>query len=64
MPDAAFTDVVVGRVFIILGVKNSEMEESEWRIRARAVFQGSDTWARTGRSPEAPPIRAKPAKAA
>ena len=41
---------IVGRVFIILGCKNSEMPEEEWRYRARAVFQGNNIQTRTGRS--------------
>eukprot|EP00974_Lingulodinium_polyedra_P110550 10690114-Lingulodinium_polyedra.AAC.1 len=36
MEDPRYADVVVGRVFVILGCKNSEMDESEWRYRARA----------------------------
>ena len=50
MDDPRYADVVVGRVFIILGCKNSEMDEQEWRYRARAVFQGNNIWTRTGRS--------------
>ena len=41
MEDPTFTEVLVGRVFVILGCKNSVMPEAEWRYRARAVFQGN-----------------------
>ena len=50
MSDPAYSDVVVGRVFTILGCKNSEMPEDQWKYRARAVFQGNNIWTRTGRS--------------
>ena len=42
MNDTSLVEVLVGRVFVILGCKNSEMLESEWRYRARAVFQGNN----------------------
>ena len=35
--DESFTEVLVGRVFVILGVKYSELAESERKFRARAV---------------------------
>ncbi|CAK0824602.1 unnamed protein product, partial [Prorocentrum cordatum] len=50
MADGSYSDVVVGRVFVILGCMNSEMAEDQWRHRARAVFQGNNIWTRTGRS--------------
>ena len=50
MDDTSLTEVLVGRVFIILGCKNSEMPESEWRYRARAVFQGNNIQTRSGKS--------------
>ena len=50
MKDPNYDEVCVGRVFVILGCKNSEMPEEEWRYRARAVFQGNNIQTRTGRS--------------
>ena len=50
MNDTFLAEVLVGRVFVILGCKNSEMPESEWRYRARAVFQGNNIQTGSGKS--------------
>lgn len=50
MNDPAYQEVLVGRVFVILGCKNSEMSEDQWRYRPRAVFQANNIQARSGRS--------------
>ena len=50
MTDDAYSEVLVGRVFVILGVKFAEMAKSEWKFRARAVYQGNNIWSRSGRS--------------
>ena len=42
MEDESFSEVLVGRVFVILGVKFSELAKSEGRFRARAVYQGNN----------------------
>ena len=50
MRDDAYSEVLVGRVFVILGVKSAEMAKSEWKFWARAVYQGNNIWSRSGRS--------------
>ena len=50
MKDDAYSEVLVGRVFVILGVKFAQMAKSEWKFRARAVYQGNNIWTRSGRS--------------
>ena len=50
MRDDACSEVLVGRVFVTLGVKFAEMAKSERKFRARAVFQGNNLWSRSGRS--------------
>ena len=35
---------------MILHVKFAEMAKSEWKFRARAVYQGNNIWSRSGRS--------------
>ena len=50
MRDDAYTEVLVGRVFVTLGVKFAEMAKSERKFRARAVYQGNNIWSRSGRS--------------
>ena len=45
-----YSEVLVGRVFVTLGVKFAEMAKSERKFRARAVYQGNNTWSRSGRS--------------
>ena len=50
MRDDAFSEVLVGRVFVTLGVKFAEMAKSERKFPARAVYQGNSLWSRSGRS--------------
>ena len=50
MRDDAYSEVLVGRVFVILGVKFAEMAKSERKFRARAVYQVNNVWSRSGRS--------------
>ena len=46
LEDSSITEAIIGRVLVILGMKNSEFEatsrESECAMKARAVFQGSN----------------------
>ena len=46
----AHSEVLIGRVFVTLGVKFAETDKSEWKFRARAVHQGNNIWSRSGRS--------------
>jgi len=48
MADPAYTEVVVGRAFVTLGIKDAESGTHRWR--ARAVYQGSNVWTRSGKS--------------
>ena len=41
MRDDAYSEVLVGRVFVTLGVKFAEMAKSERKFPARAVYQGN-----------------------
>ena len=50
MRDDAYSEVLVGRVFVTLGVKFAEMAKSERKFPARAVYQGNNIWSRSGRS--------------
>ena len=50
MRDDAYTEVLVGRLFVTLGVKFAELAKSERKFRARAVYQGNNFWSRSGRS--------------
>ena len=50
MRDDAYTEVLVGRLFVALGVKFAELAKSEQKFRARAVYQGNNIWSRSGRS--------------
>ena len=50
MRDDAYSEVLVGRVFVTLGVKFAEMAKSERKFWARAVYQGNNIWSRSGRS--------------
>ena len=50
MRDDAYSEVLVGRLFVTLGVKFAELARSERKFRARAVYQGSNIWSRSGRS--------------
>ena len=50
MRDDAYSEVLVGRVFVTLGVKFAEMAKSERKFRARAVFQVNNMWSRSERS--------------
>ena len=50
MRDDAYSEVLVGRLFVTLGVKFAEMAKSERKFRARAENQGNKTWSRSGRS--------------
>ena len=45
-----YSEVLVGRVFVSLGVKFAEMVKSERKFRARAVYQGNNIFSRSGRS--------------
>ena len=40
MRDDAYSEVLVGRLFVTLGVKFAEMAKFERKFRARAVYQG------------------------
>ena len=40
MRDDAYSEVLVGRLFVTLGVKFAELAKSERKFRARAVYQG------------------------
>ena len=53
MSDPSIPEAVAGRVFLILGVKNSELEQAHWSWKARAVFQGNNIRTKSGRSPYA-----------
>ena len=50
MRDDAYSEVLVGRLFVTLGVKFAEMAKSERKFRARAVYQENNIWSRSGRS--------------
>ena len=50
MRDDEYSEVLVGRVFVTLGVKIAEMAKSKRKFRARAVFQGNNIWSRSGQS--------------
>ena len=50
MWDDAYTEVLVGRLFVTLGVKFPELAKSERKFRARAVYQVNNIWSRSGRS--------------
>ena len=50
MRDDAYSEVLVGRLFVTLGVKFAELAWSERKFRARAVYQGNNIWSRSGRS--------------
>ena len=50
MRDDAYSEVLVGRLFVTLGVKFAEMAKSERKFRARAVYQVNNIWSRSGRS--------------
>ena len=50
MRDDAYSEVLVGRVFVTLCVKFAEMAKSERKFRARAEKQGNNIWSRSGRS--------------
>ena len=50
MRDDACSEVLVGRVFVTLGVKFAEMAKSEWKFRARAENQGNNIWSKSGRT--------------
>ena len=49
MKDDRFDTVLAGRVFVIIGGKNSEQDQPHWKYRARAVFQGNTITTRSGR---------------
>ena len=48
--DDAYSEVLVGRLFVTLGVKFAELARSERKFRARAENQGNKIWSRSGRS--------------
>ena len=48
MRDPNIADVMVGRVFSILGVKNDELPESERAWKAISVFQGNNIATKSG----------------
>ena len=50
MRDDAYSEVLVGCVFVTLGVKFAELAKSERKFRARAVYQGNNTRSRSGQS--------------
>ena len=50
MRDDAHSEVLVGRVFVTLGVKFAEMAKSERKFRVRAENQWNNIWSRSGRS--------------
>ena len=50
MRDDAYSQVLVGRVFVTLGVKFAEMAKSERKFRARAAHQGNNMWSRSATS--------------
>ena len=50
MRDDAYSEVLVGRVFVTLGVKFADKAKSERKFRARAVYQGNNIRSRSGRS--------------
>ena len=50
MRDDAYSEVLVGRLFVTLGVKFAEMAKSERKFRARAVYQVNNKRSRSGRS--------------
>ena len=50
MRDDACSEVLVGRVFVTLGVNFAEMAKSERKFWARAENQGKNIWSRSGRS--------------
>ena len=50
MRDDAYSEVLVGRLFVILGVMFAYMAKSERKFRARAVYQGNNIWSRSGQS--------------
>ena len=50
MRDDAYSEVLVGRLFVTLGVKFAELAKSERKYRARAENQGNNMWSRSGRS--------------
>ena len=42
MSDPSIPEAVVGRVFPIIGVNNSELSDDNWRYRAPAFFRGNN----------------------
>ena len=50
MRDDAYSEVLVGRVFVILGVQFAEMANSEWKFRARAVYRENNIRSRSATS--------------
>ena len=50
MRDDAYSEVLVGRLFVTLGVKFAEIAKSERKFRGRAVYQVNSMWSRSGRS--------------
>ena len=49
MRDDAYSEVLVGRLFVTFGVKFAELAKSERKFRARAVYQVNNMWSRSGR---------------
>ena len=47
MRDDAYSEVLVGRVFVTLGVKFAEMAKSKQKFWARAVYQVNNIWTRS-----------------
>ena len=50
MRDDAYSEMLVGRLFVTLGVMFAELAKSERKFRARAVYQVNNIWPRSGRS--------------
>ena len=51
MKDPYFTEVLVGRAFVIVGAKFSEdSDQSDIKYKARMVYQGNNIWTRSGRT--------------
>ena len=44
-------DRCLARVFMILAIKHAELQEQDWKYRARVVLQGNNVRTKTGRAP-------------
>jgi len=51
MRDERYTEVLIGRAFVIVGAKFSEeTDQSDMKYKARMVYQGNNIWTRSGKT--------------